>query len=251
MSGHRAGRRYTVKQLAALSGVSVRTLHHYDALRVLKPAILGENGYRYYGRAELLRLQQILFHRELGLSLERIREVLDAPDFDRAAALREQRAYLLQEAERLRHLVATIDDTLAELGGGKAVEENSMYRGFSARSDAWAIERYGDEARWGIETRDKVTQSWSQAEWDRFHDDMAAVFREFAAALSHGLAAETRAVQAVAQRFHAAASASWIRPISPGGVMNMAEIYADDPNIKGLADWPPGSPSTSPMRCAS
>src|SRR4051812_13151083 len=102
MAGDRARNRYTVKQLADLSGVSVRTLHHYDAIGLLKPASVGSNGYRQYGREELLRLQQILFQRELGLSLEQIRRAQDAPGFDRAKALREHREKLLQEAERFR-----------------------------------------------------------------------------------------------------------------------------------------------------
>ena len=67
---------YTVKQLARLSGVSVRTLHHYDEIGLLGPAFVGENRYRYYGREELLRLQDILFHRELGVPLQEIRRLL-------------------------------------------------------------------------------------------------------------------------------------------------------------------------------
>ena len=74
---------YTVKQVAKLSGVSIRTLHHYDEIGLLKPARVGANGYRYYGREELLRLQQILLHRELGFALEDIRRVLGAPEFQR------------------------------------------------------------------------------------------------------------------------------------------------------------------------
>ena len=79
---------HTVKQLARLSGVSVRTLHYYDQIGLLRPAQVGANGYRYYGRGELLRLQQILLHRELGLPLDAIAAVLDDSDRgrDRAAA---------------------------------------------------------------------------------------------------------------------------------------------------------------------
>src|SRR6516164_6191659 len=95
---------YTVSQLAALSGISVRALHHCDEIGLLKPASVGLNGYRYYGREELLRLQQILFHRELGLSLDEIRRAIDTPGFDRAAALRDQRQKLTGEIARLREL---------------------------------------------------------------------------------------------------------------------------------------------------
>ena len=99
---------YTVKQLAALSGVSVRTLHHYDEIGLLKPERAGANGYRYYGRDQLLRLQQVLFHRELGLLLDEIARLLDAPGFDRTLALKAQKAKLLADAKRYRRLVRTM-----------------------------------------------------------------------------------------------------------------------------------------------
>src|ERR1700756_4426056 len=113
MSNRPTRNSYTVSQLAALSGVSVRALHHYDEIGLLKPASVGLNGYRYYGREELLRLQQILFHRELGLSLDEIRRAIDTPGFDRAQALRDQRGKLTAEIARLHRLKTTIDDTLA------------------------------------------------------------------------------------------------------------------------------------------
>jgi MerR family transcriptional regulator, thiopeptide resistance regulator len=106
---------YTVKQVAELSGVSIRTLHHYDEIDLLKPARVGANGYRYYGRDELLRLQQILLHRELGFALDDIRRVLSAKEFDRKAALRAHRERLMSEIERYRRLVQTLDATLAAL----------------------------------------------------------------------------------------------------------------------------------------
>src|SRR3981189_3367262 len=108
---------YTVSQVARLSGVSVRTLHHYDEIGLLKPASVGANGYRYYGREELLRLQQILFHRELGFSLEEIGRTLDAKGFDKVAALKAHRQKLEAATRRYRRLMRTIDETLAALEG--------------------------------------------------------------------------------------------------------------------------------------
>ena len=98
----------TVKQVAKVSGVSVRTLHHYDEIGLLKPAHTGRNRYRYYGEEELLRLQQILLHRELGMPLGEIAAILDAPGFDRLATLQQQRERLEAEAKRYARLVRTI-----------------------------------------------------------------------------------------------------------------------------------------------
>ncbi|WP_204274313.1 MerR family transcriptional regulator, partial [Klebsiella aerogenes] len=85
----------------------VRTLHHYDAIGLLKPAHVGANGYRYYGRTELLKLQQILFYRELGLPLGEIRAILDDPAFDSIAALRGHRVALAARVERYGDLIRT------------------------------------------------------------------------------------------------------------------------------------------------
>ncbi|MBF8284238.1 MAG: Transcriptional regulator MerR family, partial [Anaerolineales bacterium] len=104
---------YTVKQLSNLAGVSVRTLHFYDEIGLLRPTRVGANGYRYYGDAAVLRLQQILFYKELGLSLDEIAEVLDQPDFDVVRALEAHRRALQQRLGRLRHLMKTVDRTIA------------------------------------------------------------------------------------------------------------------------------------------
>ncbi len=249
MTHRPAQNRYTVSQLATLSGVSVRALHHYDEIGLLKPASIGANGYRYYGREELLRLQQILFHRELGLSLDDIRRAIDTPGFDRAAALRDQRAKLAAEIARLHELTRTIDHTLADLEGGKTMTETSMYRGFDAaareRQEAWAVERHGKWARLGIETRDEVMQGWTPAERDANQAEMDAIFGDFAAALSQGLAAAGDQAQAVVLRLHGAASKAWTGPIGRGGFLNMADVYAENPDLRarfeerapGLADY--------------
>src|ERR1700722_20536305 len=109
----------TVKQLAAISGVTVRALHHYDDIGLLKPAFVGANGYRYYGRAELLRLQRILFHRELGVPLTAIAELLDLETANQIGVLRQHRDKLEAERERYRVLIETIDRTIDDLSGGQ------------------------------------------------------------------------------------------------------------------------------------
>src|SRR5688572_26782141 len=99
---------YAVKDLAKLSGVTVRTLHFYDELGILKPAFYGANGYRFYEEKQLLTLQQILFFRELGFELKRIQQLLSRSDFDKAAALRSHRKILQKNVERTRKLINTI-----------------------------------------------------------------------------------------------------------------------------------------------
>src|SRR5215204_7006340 len=96
---------YTVKQVARMSGVSVRTLHFYDEVGLLKPAYVGANGYRFYEEAQLLTLQQILFYRELGFELKQIKRILGRSDFDKVAALQSHRKLLQKSLAQTRTLI--------------------------------------------------------------------------------------------------------------------------------------------------
>ena len=108
---------FTVKQLSSLAGVTPRTLHHYDQIGLLKPSQVGENGYRYYGEESLLRLQQILFYRELDLPLDEIRKIMGRRDFDALAALENHKQELEKRIESLLGLIETVDNTILHLKG--------------------------------------------------------------------------------------------------------------------------------------
>src|SRR5687768_17856307 len=118
---------YTVKKLAAISGVSVRTLHFYDEVGLLKPAYHGANGYRFYEEPQLLTLQQILFYRELGFELRQIRQLLGRADFQRVDALRSHRKALEERLARTRRLLETIDHTIDHLEGTKTMNSEQMF----------------------------------------------------------------------------------------------------------------------------
>jgi DNA-binding transcriptional MerR regulator len=121
---------YTVKQVAAMSGVSVRTLHFYDETGLLNPAYHGANGYRFYEEPQLLKLQQILFYRELGFELKRIKRILGQPKFQKAAALRSHRKVLEKTVTRTRTLIETIDKTIKHLKGTKRMKSEELFTGF-------------------------------------------------------------------------------------------------------------------------
>lgn len=101
--------KYRVSQLARLASITPRTLHYYDEIGLLEPEEIGENGYRAYGEAAILRLQQILFYRELGISLEEIKRILENPDFSPITALEDHREELKKKIERLDRLVRVVD----------------------------------------------------------------------------------------------------------------------------------------------
>jgi DNA-binding transcriptional MerR regulator len=146
---------YTVKELSALAGVSVRTLHHYDQIGLLKPENRSEARYRYYGKKELLRLQQILFYRELDFPLHEIKEILDKEDFDLLSSLEYHRAQLKEKAEQLKQLLKTIDKTIEDLKSNQdMMTDKELYEGFP-EEQAKAYRKEASE-RWGEE---RVKQS--------------------------------------------------------------------------------------------
>src|ERR1700752_3762020 len=137
---------YTVKQVAAMSGVTVRTLHFYDEMALLKPAYTKANGYRVYEEPQLLMLQQILFYRELGFELKRINEILSQRKFEKIAALRSHRRVLEKNVTRTRTLIETIDKTVAHLKGTKKMKNEEMFLGFSV---AAGDDRFGEHIKLG------------------------------------------------------------------------------------------------------
>jgi len=122
---------YTVKQLAVMSGVTVRTLHFYDEMALLKPAYTKANGYRIYEEPQLLTLQQILFYRELGFELKRINEILSQRQFEKLAALKSHRQVLEKNFTRTRTLIETIDKTISHLKGASKMKSEELFKGFS------------------------------------------------------------------------------------------------------------------------
>ena len=137
---------YTVKQVAALSGVSVRTLHFYDETGLLKPAYVGTNGYRFYEEPQLLALQQVLFYRELGLELKQIKQILGRAEFEKVAALQSHRQVLEEKLTRTRSLLGTIDKTIAHLKGRKKMTTEEMFVGFNV---AAGKDRFNEQIKLG------------------------------------------------------------------------------------------------------
>lgn len=223
-----------------MSGVSVRTLHHYDEIGLLKPASVGANGYRYYGREELLRLQQVLFHRELGFSLEEIARVLDAPGFDRTAALRAHRAKLEAESRRFRRLVRTIDETLAALEGEATMEDKAMYRGFDPEKQAGyekeLVEKHGPAMQGHIDHAKQGMAGWKQGDYDAMQAEAEAIEAGMAKALTDGLPVDASAVTALMRRQHAWIGRSWNREAPAAAFKGLGEMYLADPRFRDRYD---------------
>jgi DNA-binding transcriptional MerR regulator/uncharacterized cupin superfamily protein len=142
---------YTVRQVASMSGVSVRTLHFYDETGLLRPAYVGENGYRYYEEPQLLALQQILLYREMGFPLKQIREILGREDFETLGALKSHREVLRRGLARTQRLIATIDRTINHLEGAGTMKSEELFAGFRVAAGQG---RFGEQVLLGGEPND-------------------------------------------------------------------------------------------------
>lgn len=138
---------YTVQKLGALAGISTRTLRYYDEFGLLKPARINSSGYRIYGQAEVDQLQQILFYRELGLTLEGIRDIVTSPSFDGVQALREHHQKLLQRKKQLDELIANVEHTLAQSEGRCIMSNEEKFAGFKQKLIDDNEQTYGQEVR--------------------------------------------------------------------------------------------------------
>jgi DNA-binding transcriptional MerR regulator len=194
---------YTVNNLAKLAGITVRTLHHYDEIGLLKPKRKKANGYREYEEEELLRLQQIMFFRELEFSLEEVKEILDKPTFDISSTLLDHRKLIEIRKKRLNDLIRTIDRTLNKLNKKNNMEDKDLYSGFSKEeSEAYAKEA---KERWGNTEAYKQsaerTKNLTKEDWARMQAETDSILKNIVANMDKG--PESKEVQAEIARHYA------------------------------------------------
>jgi DNA-binding transcriptional MerR regulator len=174
-----------VKEVADLVGISVRTLHHYDNIGLLVPDQVTESGYRLYSDKNLEILQQILFFRELGFPLKKIKEIIESPAFDQQEALVLQRKMLMEKRRRIDQMLETIDKTIRHLKGEIEMTREEKFKGFD-----FSRNPYEEEARqrWGNEAVDKANArlgALSKADQGVLAERMNEIYRRLAE-LRHG-----------------------------------------------------------------
>ena len=182
-----------INEFAKLAGVSVRTLHYYDEIGLLKPAFVDEqNGYRFYDETSLERMQEILFYRELDFELKNIAEILSSPDYDKQKALAEQRKLLILKKERLERIITALDG--AEKGKiTMSAFDNSDYETARNRYEAEAKRRWGETDAY--KEHAKKTANYSEDKWQAVTDGLMAVLAKFAACMKEAHAADSTEAQ--------------------------------------------------------
>ncbi len=191
---------WQTKEFADLIGVSVRTLHYYDEIGLLRPGHVDvQTGYRYYDEVSLERMQQILFYRELDFPLKTILRIVSLPSYDKQKALRDQKQFLKLKKERLERLICALEE--AERGEtiNMSIFDNKE---LEAKREEYAKEA---EARWGqTETyaeNKKKTAAYSKEKWNQLQEGMSDLIRKFGVALTQGASPQDEEVQTLVQQW--------------------------------------------------
>jgi DNA-binding transcriptional MerR regulator len=234
---------YTVKKLAETSGVSIRTLRFYDEIGLLRPARIGDNGYRYYEEEQLLLLQQILFYRELGFPLNDIQAILHKSSFDKITALNSHRKLLTNSVEKTTELIATIDRTIARLKGDKSMSDHDLYKGFShdqqTAYEQELIARYGESAQARIAQSKQNTKGWTRDDYRQVAADYDAIHAAMTAQLNAGAPVKSPEVMAIVRQHYDLVCRFW-QP-DAASYAGLGQLYIDHPDFRKLYDsWHPG-----------
>lgn len=230
---------YTVQKLGELAGVSTRTLRYYDEIGLLKPARVNSSGYRIYGQGEVDRLQQILFYRELGVSLENIKNIVTAPSFDATNALREHREKLLAKREQLDVLIANLDKTIAVKEGRKTMTNKEKFEGFKRKMMEENEEKYGEEIRekYGsdaVEKSNAKLMNMTQEDYEKVTALEKQIKEKLAQALESGDPASTIAQEAA--DLHKQWLTFYWAEYNKEAHAGLAQMYVDDERFTAYYD---------------
>jgi len=224
---------FTVKQLSKMAGITPRTLHYYDQIGLLKPSQVGDNGYRYYGEEALLKLQQILLYRELGMPLETIKKIMGRRDFEVLNALEGHKTELRKRMAQLEVLVNTVDHTISYLKGSSNMSKKQLFQGFSEEQQAEyekeAMQMYDPEI---VKASNRKWKSYSAEEKQRIGEEGNAVYEDLLAAMPEG--ASSPKVQACIERWRRHMEYFWVP--NNEQLLGLTDLYNEDPRFKANFD---------------
>ena len=221
---------YSVTDLASFSGVSVRTLHHYDQLGLLSPVKRKENGARVYDRESLYRIQQILFYKEIGFSLKEIGQFLLESPTDRVEWLKQQKDRILSERDRMTQLLKTIESTITELKNKNGMmNERELYAGFSREEMANMRKEVAE--RWGADTLEESETKLKKktpAEFKQLKEEGEAIVKRLGESMS--LPIDHPEVQDLIHEYFV--HQQEFRPIDKEQYAQLGQLYIDDERFK-------------------
>jgi DNA-binding transcriptional MerR regulator len=227
----------TVGSVARLAGVTIRTLHHYDEIGLVMPAGRTGSGYRTYGATEVERLQEVLFFRELGFSLETIRDIVEQTGYHRAAALEHQRELLERKAERLLAMVDAIDRALLAQRTGVTMSNENMLEVFGdfdpKEYEEEAKQRWGDSDAFQESTR-RVSR-YTESDWKAINAEVDGIYAQFLALMAADTAPDALPAMDLAEK-HREHISKWYYSCSPEIHASLGQMYVADTRFKTNID---------------
>jgi len=227
----------TVGQIARLTGVSVRTLHHYDQIGLVSSAERSDSGYRLYGPREVARLQEVLLFRELVFGLGEIKQMVDRPGYDRLSALARQRRMLDAKAEHILAMVDAVDAAIEAERHGTGMSSEEMLGVFGefdpAEHDEEARERWGETDAYRESSR--RTAGYSRQHWERMKRESGEIDDTFISLMGAGAAPDSPEAMAAAER-HREHITRWFYDCTPAMHAGLGQMYVADPRFAANID---------------
>ncbi len=232
---------YKIGEVAKLAKVSVKTLHHYDAIGLLTPTGRTDTGYRLYSVFDLARLQQILFYRELEFSLDTIHEIMTAPDFDELQALKDQKSMLEARQNKLGDVIGLIDKTINLKEEGSMMELDEMFEVFPEIDKDMVAE---EERRWGNTEQHKESmrraRNYKKEDWEQMKKERDVLYEEMKALFNADVPADDPRVLDIVDQ-HRLMIEKWHYPCSKEFFVKLTEMTSsDEMYIKVIDEECPG-----------
>ncbi len=232
---------HTIGRLAEMAGVTTRTLRHYDRIGLLRPTGRTDTGYRQYTPDDVILLQQVLFYRELEFTLAQIRQLMQAPEYDRNTALRRQAGMLELRAGRFAELARTARRTLAAIEEGQSMEEKEMFDGFDydrmmdeqKRHEPEVRERWGDTEAYRVSK--ERTSRYTKEDWEKISKKQGESLQELAVLYQSGALPEDPRVQQIVRQARLFIDETFY-PCSWEMFRGLGEMVAADPRFAATYD---------------
>jgi DNA-binding transcriptional MerR regulator len=228
---------YSVGDVAALTGVTVRTLHHYDRIGLLSPSRRLSNGYRAYSEDDLDRVQQVLFYRQLGFPLADIADLLAESGLSRLDHLRRQHRMLVAEANRLQRIITSVENEMEAYNMGISLTPDERFEVFGN----FDPEEYAQEVeeRWGDTEAYKVSQrrvsGYTKSDWDQIKAEAAAIDQGLIEAKRSGQRPQSVEAMDLVES-HRQHISRWFYDCSTEMQRGLGEMYVADPRFKKRYD---------------
>lgn len=231
---------YSIRELSDLAGVSARTLRYYGEIGLLQPLYTNDAGYRFYGEDEVAVLQQILFYRERGFDLKRIRDILYHGDFDIMNALEEHLLDLEEERERMDSLIRTVSQTILSMKGEYKMSNEEKFEAFKEKMVKENEEKYGAEIREKcgdeeIDASNRKMLNMSREEWERMESLGSQIKELLKEGVLTGMKADSEQAKAIVELHKEWLCMTW-RQYTPEAHQSLALTYVADDRFRAYYD---------------